>query len=48
MCVVHQTLLRRSKKRDEFYDMAGRLRARKTVLAVLVKKTSKKGDSLKT
>jgi hypothetical protein len=34
--------------RGEFYDMVGRLRARKTVLAVLVKKTRKKADSLKT
>ena len=34
--------------RGEFYDMVECLRARKTVLAVLVKKTRKKGDSLRT
>jgi hypothetical protein len=34
--------------RGEFYDMVGRLRARKAVLPVLVKKTRKKEDSLKT
>lgn len=34
--------------RGEFYDMVGCLRVRKTVLAVLVKKTRKKEDSLKT
>jgi hypothetical protein len=33
--------------RGEFYDMLGRLMARKTVLAVLVKKTRKKENSLK-
>jgi len=36
------------EKRGEFYDMVGRLRARKTVLAVLAKKARKKEDSLKT
>lgn len=34
--------------RGEFYDMVGSLRARKTVLAVLVKKARKKENSLKT
>jgi hypothetical protein len=36
------------EKRGEFYDMVGRLRAKKTILALSAKKVRKKEDSLKT